>query len=329
MNFRSFVLLILMGLPTMAGATAPTSSLRPELRPGTPLVSVERSQEEPLVEPTTNEIAETSPVVETPAVETSTVTPEATVVVSGLAVPISLLPTPRPVAAVVPKPEPEAEAEGPTVEASPGTAVLASLLPKKRPRVPKRFLQRISSREQTPEVRVSGGSVCGVKTIIGKPIKPIAGKIRGCGVANPVRITHVSGVKLSMPANVNCNTARALNTWVANSVKPTVGRLGGGVAGLKVVAHYSCRTRNNQPGAKISEHGRGNAVDIAAIQLKDGNSITVLNGWRTKNGGAILKKIHRDACGTFGTVLGPNSDRFHQDHFHFDVARHRGGAYCR
>jgi len=39
--------------------------------------------------------------------------------------------------------------------------------------------------------------------------------------------------------------------------------------------------------------------------------------------------MHRAACGPFGTVLGPNADRFHQDHFHFDTARHRSGPYCR
>ena len=31
----------------------------------------------------------------------------------------------------------------------------------------------------------------------------------------------------------------------------------------------------------------------------------------------------------FGTVLGPNSDRFHRDHFHFDMASYSSGAYCR
>jgi hypothetical protein len=39
--------------------------------------------------------------------------------------------------------------------------------------------------------------------------------------------------------------------------------------------------------------------------------------------------MHKAACGPFGTVLGPNSNRFHQDHFHFDTARYRSGSYCR
>ena len=174
-----------------------------------------------------------------------------------------------------------------------------------------------------------GGSVCGDSAIRGKWVKRIPGRIRGCGIAKPVRVTSVAGVLLRNPPTINCTAAKALKKWVAGSVKPAVGKMGGGVASLRVAAGYSCRTRNNQPGAKISEHGRGNAIDISAINLKNGVALTVLRGWRDSVQGKILKRVHREACGTFGTVLGPKSDRFHQDHFHFDVARHRGGAYCR
>ncbi|KMW60006.1 extensin-like protein [Candidatus Rhodobacter oscarellae] len=136
-------------------------------------------------------------------------------------------------------------------------------------------------------------------------------------------------MKLTTAAKVNCATAAALREWVTKSVKPAVGKRGGGVASLKVVAHYSCRTRNNRAGGKISEHGKGNAIDIAAINLRNGESLTVLRGWRDRSQSKILRRVHRGACGPFGTVLGPDSDRYHQDHFHFDVASHRSGSYCR
>lgn len=105
--------------------------------------------------------------------------------------------------------------------------------------------------------------------------------------------------------------------------------MGGGLSGLRVVAHYTCRTRNNRPGARISEHGRGKAIDIAALQLRDGSEIAVLRDWGQGPRGRILRRTHKAACGPFGTVLGPNSDRHHRDHFHFDTASHRGGPYCR
>lgn len=179
--------------------------------------------------------------------------------------------------------------------------------------------------------QVSGkvGKICGSRAIQGHVTRSIQGKIRGCGVAKPVRVFEVSGVRLSTPALMDCTTAKALDSWVRKGVVPAVGRLGGGVAELRVVAHYACRTRNNKRGAKLSEHGKGRAVDIAGLTLKNGARMSVLKGWRDPVQGPILKAIHASACGPFGTVLGPNADRYHQDHLHLDTARYRSGSYCR
>ncbi len=209
-----------------------------------------------------------------------------------------------------------------------------SVRPKQRPKVTIRKVaggttQRAGLFKKRAPKASAKGSVCGVNEIKGQKIAPIRGSIRGCGVADPVAVTSVSGVALSTPARVDCGTAKALNAWVANSLKPTVGKLGGGVSSLRVAAHYACRTRNNKRGARISEHGKGRAIDISAINLRNGQTITVLEGWNRKVEGQILRKVHKGACGPFGTVLGPNSDRYHRNHFHFDTARYRSGPYCR
>ena len=172
------------------------------------------------------------------------------------------------------------------------------------------------------------GSVCGIPAIQGQTIAPIVGRIAGCGVAKPVRITSVAGVRLTQPATVNCETAKALNTWVERGLKPAFGSKGGGVVAITVPAHYACRTRNHKKGARLSEHAKGNAVDVSIIHLANGQQVSVLRGWRSEYGKA-LKSAHRAACGIFGTTLGPGSDGMHEDHFHYDVARHRSGSYCR
>lgn len=173
------------------------------------------------------------------------------------------------------------------------------------------------------------GGLCGVPGLVGAPIAPIAGARPGCGIEHPVRITQVSGLRLSQPAVLNCDAARALDGWVRESAIPVVGRKGGGLAGLEVAASYSCRTRNRQPGARLSEHSRGRAIDISAFTLADGSRLSVSEDWRGRNG-RVMRALHGSACGRFSTVLGPESDAHHQSHFHFDVARHRGGgAYCR
>lgn len=172
------------------------------------------------------------------------------------------------------------------------------------------------------------GSVCGDIAIQGKAVGTVPGKIKACGIKDAVQITSVSGVALSRPSTMDCGTAIALNKWVDKTVKPTFKRRGP-VVELQVAAHYACRTRNNRKGARISEHGKGRAIDISGFKMADGEVVTVLDGWRKNPSKKQLTKIWRGACGPFGTVLGPNSDRYHQNHFHLDTARYRSGPYCR
>lgn len=164
------------------------------------------------------------------------------------------------------------------------------------------------------------GIVCGVAAIKGEPIAPIKGKVKGCGLADGVRVTSVSGVALSTPATIDCATAKALNTWVQQVVQPAFRDQ---VVELKVAAHYICRSRNNVKGAKVSEHGRGKAVDIAALVLANGKVLSVAQNYKA------LRGVHRGACGIFGTTLGPGSDGYHEDHLHLDTAPYRTGPYCR
>lgn len=173
------------------------------------------------------------------------------------------------------------------------------------------------------------GAVCGDLDIQGTEVGAVPGKIRGCGVGAAVRVRAVSGISLSQQSVMDCTTAKALKSWVDKGLKPAVGTKGGGVAQIRIAGHYSCRTRNNQKGAKISEHGRGRAVDISGFTLHDGAQVTVLRDWGSRTYGKMLKTMHRKACGPFGTVLGPNANVFHRDHFHFDTARYRSGSYCR
>jgi len=200
-------------------------------------------------------------------------------------------------------------------------ALLTSLRPVLRPA----SIERAAEERRLARLR---GQVCGNPNIQGEAIGRVSGS-GACGIDSAVRVKSVSGVQLSPNATIDCPTARALNEWVNKGVFPAVGGEGGGVASLRVVSHYSCRTRNSQPGARLSEHAFGRAIDIASIGLKDGSRMTLLTGWNSGDDGAQWRQMWRAACGIFGTVLGPESNRFHRDHFHFDTARYRSGTYCR
>lgn len=210
-------------------------------------------------------------------------------------------------------------------------AVSKSLRPKKRPRKLRvAVLDQTKKKKPAKAVRYKKkGSVCGINGLRGYSVKRISGK-GGCGVKNPVKLTEVDGVKMTREVSIGCDTARAFYTWIQKGAKPAVGRKGGGLAKVQVIGGYACRNRNSAKNGRLSEHAKGNALDIGGFVLANGETMTVLKGWRTKAYGPTLKRMHKTACGPFKTVLGPNSNRFHQDHFHFDVARHRGGGtYCR
>ena len=198
----------------------------------------------------------------------------------------------------------------------------ASLRPEARPK----SISRIA--KQREKLRAMG-AICGNPDLMGDEVGRVASQVNGCGIGEAVRVRSVSGVQLSPAALMNCSTALTLNAWMRQSAIPRLKNSGGGLKAIRVIGHYSCRTRNNRPGGRISEHGKGKAIDISEFRLQDGSSITVLKDWNSKKGFEPLREMHRDACGIFGTVLGPKSDRFHQDHFHFDTARHGNGPYCR
>jgi hypothetical protein len=42
----------------------------------------------------------------------------------------------------------------------------------------------------------------------------------------------------------------------------------------------------------------------------------------------FLRDVHRGACDTFGTALGPEANDAHRDHFHFDMKERRRRSYC-
>jgi hypothetical protein len=166
------------------------------------------------------------------------------------------------------------------------------------------------------------GSVCGDRAIRGEKIKPITSSVNGCGVADPVRVTEVAGITLTQAVIVECDTVIALKDWIDSAMRPAFG--GRDVVQLRIAAHYACRGRNNKRGARISEHGKGKALDISGFIFDDGTEWTISRDYNKQ-----IRKAHQEACGIFGTTLGPGSDGYHEDHLHFDTASYRSGTYCR
>lgn len=127
------------------------------------------------------------------------------------------------------------------------------------------------------------------------------------------------------PSNpqATCAVSAGLLRWLKQTVQPEAGRqFGSRVVAIEHLGTFACRKMRNDRFDRMSEHATGNAVDVAAFVLADGRRITVLDGW--KQGGSqttFLRKIRDGACGPFGTVLSPDYNAAHANHFHLDQAR--------
>jgi hypothetical protein len=154
----------------------------------------------------------------------------------------------------------------------------------------------------------------------------------GCQVHNGYHVTALAHVKFSDMATITCDIADTLANWLNDSVQPHAKAIyGEQVVAIRVMASYSCRGRDNVSGAKLSQHGLGNAIDIGGFTLASGREIVVLTGWEgDANDQAFLRAIRSEACGPFHTVLGPGSDSYHANHIHLDLQQERrgGGPYC-
>jgi hypothetical protein len=154
----------------------------------------------------------------------------------------------------------------------------------------------------------------------------------GCEVRHRYDVQSLAGVQFSQTATMNCGLTAPLNDWLGNAVQNSAqDAFGERVVAIDVAASYSCRPRNNKRGAKMSEHGYGNAIDIAAFTLESGRQVSVLKDYYgSSDSRRFLRQIRGEACGEFATVLGPGSDANHRDHIHLDLQNRRSGnAYCR
>ena len=155
----------------------------------------------------------------------------------------------------------------------------------------------------------------------------------GCGIDRPLEVAEVLPGVDTGGAQMRCETARSLARWLKDTVTPAlrIAMPGRSIAGLSTGSTYACRLRNGASEGKISEHARGNAIDIAAFRLDDGSEITMKP--RAEDGtleGAFQRTATAGACLHFTTVLSPGSDAAHQDHLHLDVLeRDSGYRYCR
>ncbi|WP_064684485.1 extensin family protein [Rhizobium bangladeshense] len=156
----------------------------------------------------------------------------------------------------------------------------------------------------------------------------------GCGIDKPIIVSEaLPGIALKPEATIRCPAALALARWLKESVIPAASAAlpeQGRLTTVNQATSYMCRLRNGAETGKISEHARGNAIDIASFHFEKGEDVAVRARREDPTlTGAFQRTVSAAGCIYFTTVLDPESDAAHETHFHLDVMERKGGyRYC-
>ncbi len=149
----------------------------------------------------------------------------------------------------------------------------------------------------------------------------------GCSSIDSVKLLDV-GTPTTNLGPMTCPLARNFAAWAQYAVKPAARKyFGREVVKIETFGTYSCRNIYGGRSGRLSQHASSNAVDVAGFVLSDGRRIMLKGGWTgERDAQDFLRVLHKSACRRFGTVLGPDYNAAHHDHFHFDMS---GNGYCR
>jgi hypothetical protein len=208
------------------------------------------------------------------------------------------LPRPRPAITIAFAPPSFAKAAGPDFNA----AAVAS-----KPTDCDRQLAGVAA--FTPLPRLMGPGACGGDDMV---------------ELQAVLLPDHSRIAIKPAAVLRCAMAVTFSAWLREDVVPRAAKLGSALREVENYDSYECRSRNRVAGAKISEHAKGNAIDVRAFHLADGRRIAPTDMMADKD---LRVALRASACGRFATVLGPGSDGYHESHIHLDIAARRSGMH--
>lgn len=162
-----------------------------------------------------------------------------------------------------------------------------------------------------------------------EPVSEINGQY-SCGMNHPFKVQAAfdGQVTIQPKATLGCPMTAAFNRWLAEVAQPAAQAwFGEPIVEVRQLSSYSCRRIGGS--GSMSEHGYGNAIDVAGFTFASGRIVTVKHGWHgAPEERGFLRQVHAGGCEVFTTVLGPGYDAAHHDHFHFDLAR-RNSVVCR
>jgi len=229
-------------------------------------------------------------------------------------------------------------------------------LPEQAPLAPRDMTTIPWTEAEIAEAKAKCSEALSPLTLNYEPLPPIKEGL--CGAPAPILLKSLGRdpeIALDPPATVTCTLAKALSAWLSESVQPHAKALFNSPVTKLHVGSYTCRNRNGGADLPLSEHALANALDISDFVLASGERIAVVDSWPSDNPPlpmpnpdrvssissvkrvsvsledperVFLKSVRDDACGIFGTVLGPGADEAHKSHLHLDMKERGGGSFC-
>lgn len=147
----------------------------------------------------------------------------------------------------------------------------------------------------------------------------------GCGLTDAVHVA--SGEVGFEPASfvASCPLAVRWALFEFHALQPAAREhLGRPVTRIGHLGSYACR--DVRGGTQRSSHATADALDVASFTLQGGRRITLAEWDRPGEAGAFLRDLRDRACKVFATVLSPDYDAAHADHFHLQAT---GWGACR
>ena len=157
-------------------------------------------------------------------------------------------------------------------------------------------------------------------------MSPLVGTDERCGIANRVKLAGVGAARLR-GVETACETALRLAMWERHGVQPAAQEfLGQSVQELRHVGSYNCRAIRGATN-RMSTHATAASIDIRGVVLADGSTVDLLGEWDGSEANqSFLRAIRDTGCEWFSTVLGPEFNALHADHFHL---QNEGWGTCR
>lgn len=153
----------------------------------------------------------------------------------------------------------------------------------------------------------------------------------GCSTVNTVRLSSLrsdtASLDLANLGPVTCPLANTFAGWARFGVDRAARQiLGSRLVRIETMGSYNCR--NVAGTSRRSAHATGNAIDVSAFVLADGTRVSVLGDWTSGTDAErrFLRVVQDSACKRFGTVLGPNYNAAHRNHFHLEYS---DSSFCR